>query len=93
MDTISRLSNFSSYALRITHQVVNAVRIPVMAIGGIADWRDALEFIMVGATCVQVGTMNFVTPTTAVDIVDGLEAYCEAEGLDNIAEVRGILNR
>ena len=37
--------------------------------------------------------MNFVTPTTAVDIVDGLEAYCEAEGLDNIAEVRGILNR
>ncbi|EFV00671.1 dihydroorotate oxidase [Pseudoramibacter alactolyticus ATCC 23263] len=80
-------------ALRITHQVVNAVRIPVMAMGGIADWRDALEFIMVGATCVQVGTMNFVTPTTAVDIVDGLEAYCEAEGLDNIAEVRGILNR
>lgn len=78
-------------ALRMTHQVVNAVDIPVMAMGGIMNWEDALEFIMVGATCVQVGTMNFVEPTAAVDIVDGLEAYCEREGLSNIDEVRGIL--
>lgn len=78
-------------ALRMTHQVVRAVDIPVMAMGGITTWEDALEFIMVGATCVQVGTMNFVDPRAAVEIIDGLEAYCEAEGLDNIDAVRGIL--
>ncbi len=78
-------------ALRMTHQVVRAVDIPVMAMGGISSWEDALEFIMVGAACVQVGTMNFVDPRAAVEIIDGLEAYCEAEGLDNIDAVRGIL--
>ena len=78
-------------ALRMTHQVVNAVDIPVMALGGITSWRDALEFIMIGATCVQVGTMNFVAPSAAVDIIDGLEQYCEDEALDNIDQVRGIL--
>lgn len=78
-------------ALRMAHQVIQAVKIPVMALGGIANWRDALEFIMIGAACVQVGTMSFVAPTTAVDIVDGLEKYCEDQGLANIDEVRGIL--
>lgn len=78
-------------ALRMTHQVVRAVDIPVMAMGGISSWEDALEFIMVGAACVQVGTMNFVDPRAAVEIIDGLEAYCEAERLDNIDAVRGIL--
>ncbi|MGL4283244.1 dihydroorotate dehydrogenase [Eubacterium aggregans] len=78
-------------ALCMTHQVVRAVDIPVMAMGGISSWEDALEFIMVGAACVQVGTMNFVDPRAAVEIIDGLEAYCEAEGLDNIDAVRGIL--
>ena len=75
----------------MAHQVIQAVKIPVMALGGIANWRDALEFIMIGAACVQVGTMSFVAPTTAVDIVDGLEKYCEDQGLANIDEVRGIL--
>lgn len=78
-------------ALRMTYQVVHAVDIPVMALGGIADWRDALEFIMIGATCVQVGTANFVSPMAAVDIISGLEKYCETEGLDTIDAVRGIL--
>ncbi|MDO4289220.1 MAG: dihydroorotate dehydrogenase [Eubacterium sp.] len=78
-------------ALRMTHQVCKAVKVPVMAMGGISNWEDALEFIMVGATCIQVGTMNFVDPMAAVKIVDGLEAYCEAEGLENIDEIRGIL--
>ena len=78
-------------ALRMAHQVIQAVKIPVMALGGIANWRDALEFIMIGAACVQVGTMSFVAPTTAVDIVDGLEKYCVDQGLANIDEVRGIL--
>lgn len=77
-------------ALRMTHQVCKAVDIPVMAMGGISTWEDALEFIMVGATCVQVGTMNFIDPLAPVKVVEGLEAYCKAEGLKNIDAVRGI---
>ena len=78
-------------ALRMTHQVCKAVTIPVMAMGGISTWEDALEFIMVGATCVQVGTMNFVDPLAPIKVVEGLQAYCEAENLENIDAVRGIL--
>lgn len=78
-------------ALRMTHQVCKAVSVPVMAMGGISTWEDALEFIMVGATCIQVGTMNFIDPLAPVKIAEGLQAYCEAEGLDNIDAVRGIL--
>ena len=77
-------------ALRMTHQVCQAVKIPVMGMGGISTWEDALEFIMAGATCIQVGTMNFVNPLAPLEIIDGLQAYCEKEGLANIAEVRGI---
>ncbi|NZA38688.1 dihydroorotate dehydrogenase [Eubacterium callanderi] len=78
-------------ALRMTHQVCKAVDVPVMAMGGISTWEDALEFIMVGAACVQVGTMNFIDPKSPVKIIEGLEAYCQAESLVNIDEVRGIL--
>ncbi len=78
-------------ALRMTHQVCKAVTIPVMAMGGISTWEDALEFIMVGATCVQVGTMNFVDPLAPIKVVEGLQAYCEVENLENIDAVRGIL--
>ncbi len=78
-------------ALRMAHQVIHAVDIPVMALGGIMTWEDALEFIMIGATCVQVGTAGLIDPMAAVTIIDGLEAYCEAEKLDNIDSVRGIL--
>ena len=53
-------------------------------------WQDALEFIMAGATAVQVGTATFIKPTTMLDIVDGLERYCADEHLDSIAAVRGL---
>jgi dihydroorotate dehydrogenase (NAD+) catalytic subunit len=76
--------------LRMTHQVCQAVKIPVMGMGGISTWEDALEFIMAGATCIQVGTMNFINPLAPLDIIDGLQAYCEKEGLANISEIRGI---
>ena len=78
-------------ALRMTHQVCQAVKIPVMAMGGISDWKDALEFIMAGATCLQIGTINFNNPMAPIEIIAGLEAYCIHEGLANISEVRGIV--
>ncbi len=78
-------------ALRMVHQVAKAVTLPVMGIGGITTWQDALEFIMAGASAVQVGTASFMKPTAAVDIIDGLEAYLAREGIGDIAELRGIL--
>jgi dihydroorotate dehydrogenase (NAD+) catalytic subunit len=62
-----------------------------MAMGGISDWKDALEFIMAGATCLQIGTINFNNPMAPIEIIAGLEAYCINEGLANISEVRGIV--
>lgn len=64
-------------ALRMVHQVAHAVNIPVMGIGGITTWQDAIEFIMAGATTIQVGTASFMNPAIAVDIIDGMEAYLE----------------
>jgi len=78
-------------ALRMTHQVCQAVKIPVMAMGGISNWEDALEFIMAGATCIQIGTVNFNNPLAPIEMIEGLEAYCQKEGLSNISEIRGII--
>ena len=78
-------------SLRMTHQVAHAVKIPVMGIGGIAAWRDAVEFIMAGATAVQVGTATFTKPDIALDIIEGIEAFMEREGITNLSEIRGIV--
>ena len=78
-------------ALRMVHQVSHAVNIPVMGMGGIATWQDAIEFIMAGATTVQVGTASFMDPTIALSIIDGMEMYLEENGISNISEIRGIL--
>ena len=78
-------------ALRMVHQVAHAVNIPVMGIGGITTWQDAIEFIMAGATCVQIGTSSFMNPALAVDVIDGMEAYLEQNNIENIQEIRGIL--
>jgi len=78
-------------SLRMTHQVAHAVKIPVMGIGGIAAWRDAVEFIMAGATAVQVGTATFTKPDIALDVIEGIEAFMEKEGITNLSEVRGIV--
>lgn len=78
-------------SLRMTHQVAHAVKIPVMGIGGIVAWRDAVEFIMAGATAVQVGTATFTKPDIALDIIEGIEAFLEKEGITNLSEIRGIV--
>ena len=78
-------------ALRMVHQVSKAVQIPVMGMGGISTWQDAVEFIMAGASVIQVGTTTFMKPDKALDIIDGLEQYCADNGLSNIAQIRGIV--
>lgn len=78
-------------ALRMVHQVAHAVKIPVMGIGGITSWQDAVEFIMAGAAVVQVGTASFMKPDLSLDIVAGLQRYAEESGLNSLEEIRGIL--
>ena len=72
-------------------QVAKAVKIPVIGLGGIMTGADALEFIMAGATAVQVGTANFVHPDTGTRIVDYLQDYCLRHGVADISELRGIV--
>lgn len=78
-------------SLRMVHQVAHAVSIPVMGLGGISTWQDAIEFIMAGATVIQIGTASFMNPRLAVDVIDGLERYLEENGIENLSEIRGIL--
>jgi len=78
-------------AVRMVHQVVQAVRIPVIGIGGIMTASDALEFLIVGARAVQVGTANFVDPAAMLAIIDGIEAFLIEEGLNDVNQVIGSL--
>lgn len=78
-------------AVRLTHQVVQEVKLPVIGIGGISRAMDALEFLIVGATAVQVGTANFVDPNAMATIIDGLEEFCQNEGIDDINDLIGTL--
>ena len=78
-------------ALRMVHQVSHAVNIPVMGLGGITTWQDAIEFIMAGATVVQVGTATFMKPDISMDIIEGMEKYLEDNGYESIEEIRGII--
>jgi len=78
-------------ALRMAHQVCKAVSIPVMGMGGISSWQDAIEFIMAGATVVQVGTGSFIKPDLALDIVNGLDTWLAEHKIDDIREIRSIV--
>ncbi len=78
-------------AVRMVHQVVQAVKVPVIGIGGIVEAADALEFLIVGASAVQVGTANFVDPSAMADIIAGLEKFLVEEGIEDIRELIGSL--
>ena len=76
-------------AVRLTYQLAGAVDIPVVGIGGIMDHRDALQFLLAGASAVQVGTATFTNPRAALDVLDGLERYLEEAGVARIADLIG----
>lgn len=84
-------------AVRLVYELVQAIntlpeekRVPVFAIGGIATWQDAVEFIMVGASALQVGTATFANPFAMIEIIDGLKAFMKRKGYKNLEEMRGI---
>ena len=78
-------------AVRMVWQVARAVRLPIIGMGGIVTADDALEFLIAGATAVAVGTANFVDPTAAAKVIEGLERYCAVNGIPEIRQVIGSL--
>lgn len=80
-------------ALRMVYEVCSNVDVPVIGIGGISSYEDAIEFIMAGAAAVQVGTANFINPMVCIEIIDGIKKFMEDEGIKNIEEIRGIVRR
>jgi dihydroorotate dehydrogenase (NAD+) catalytic subunit len=78
-------------ALRMVWEVVRAVSVPVIGVGGIMKAGDALEFLVAGARAVQVGTANFVNPRSTVEIIEGIAAYMERKGIDDIKDLIGTL--
>lgn len=79
-------------ALRMVWQVARAVNIPMIGLGGIMNARDAIEFLMAGATAIQVGTANFIDPSVTVKIVKGMDEWLEAHGCKSVDEIIGALN-
>ncbi len=80
-------------AVRMVWQVAKAVKIPVIGLGGIMSGRDALEFILAGATAIQVGTANFINPRVTIEIIDYIEDYCARHGVTDIKDLIGAVNK
>lgn len=78
-------------ALRMVYEVSKVVDVPVVGIGGISNYKDAIEFIMAGATAIQVGTANFVNPKACIEIIEGIEQYMKEEKINALKEIRGII--
>jgi dihydroorotate dehydrogenase (NAD+) catalytic subunit len=78
-------------ALRMVWQVAKAVKIPVIGMGGIMDWKDAIEFILAGASAIQIGTANFIDPTVCVKVEDGINNYLKKHKYQSITDIIGAL--
>jgi dihydroorotate dehydrogenase (NAD+) catalytic subunit len=78
-------------ALAKVYEAHKSVKIPIIGIGGISTWEDAVEFFLVGASAVQVGTANFINPAIGVGIAKGIAQYCERHSIDDVAELVGSL--
>ena len=78
-------------ALRMVSQVAKAVKIPVIGLGGISNATDALEFMMLGASAIQIGTANFVDPTVTIKVIDGMNEWLDAHGVKDIHEIIGCI--
>ncbi|MDR3341154.1 MAG: dihydroorotate dehydrogenase [Candidatus Symbiothrix sp.] len=76
-------------ALRMVYQTYKAIKIPIIGMGGISNQEDAIEFLLAGATAVQIGTYNFIDPTVSVKIVDGINEYLDRHGFQSVKELVG----
>ena len=78
-------------ALRMVWQVAKAVKIPVIGLGGISSATDAIEFLLAGASAIEIGTANFIDPTITVKVAQGIVEYCERHGFKNVSDLTGAL--
>ncbi len=79
-------------AVRMVYEAGKAVKIPIIGMGGIMNAEDALEFLIAGATAVAVGTANFIKPAVTIEIIDGLKAYVEKQGIEKVSSITGSIN-
>lgn len=78
-------------AVRMVWQVAKAINIPVIGLGGIMNGRDAIEFMLAGATAIEVGTANFIDPSVTMKIIDFMNEYCDRHGVDDINDIIGMI--
>ncbi len=78
-------------ALRMVWQVAKAVNIPIVGLGGIMNWRDAVEFMLAGATAIEIGTANFIDPTVTIKVIDGINDYLNRHGFKSVKDIIGAL--
>ncbi len=92
-NTIAGLSGpcIKPIALRMVYEVSKAVNIPIIGMGGIMNYRDAIEFIMAGSDLIQIGSGNFINPTLSLDVINGIEKFMDDEGIKDLSEIKGIM--
>ena len=78
-------------ALRMVWQVAKAVNIPVVGLGGIMNWKDAVEFLLAGATAIEIGTANFIDPAITVKVAQGIDDYLNRHGFSTVKDIIGAL--
>ena len=78
-------------ALRMVWQVAKAVKIPVIGLGGISSAKDAIEFLMAGATAIEIGTANFLDPAVSIKVRDGINDWLDAHGCQSVEEIIGVI--
>jgi len=78
-------------ALRMVYQVANAVKLPIIGMGGISTPEDAIEFLLAGATMVSVGTANFINPNASILVAEGIEKYLDNNGFKDVNEIIGLV--
>jgi dihydroorotate dehydrogenase (NAD+) catalytic subunit len=80
-------------AIRMVYQVSRVTKLPLIGIGGIANWIDALEFIIAGATAIQIGTANYYDPTVSMKVIDGIIEYCQKNNVKDVRELIGSIRQ
>ena len=78
-------------ALRMVWQVAKAVKIPVVGLGGISNATDAVEFMLAGASAIEIGTANFIDPAVSAKVAEGIKDYCKRHGFQKVTELIGVL--
>ena len=77
-------------ALRMVWQVYQKVKIPIIGLGGISSWQDAVEFMLAGASLIMIGTSNFSNPLAPLEIIEGIESYCVKNNISSVNELIGL---